>query len=387
MKYMPLYRLTLLISMLLLMFGCATPDNSEPPAELTEIDNPESVREVWSFQIGKSSSVNFFDLSPLVLDKVIYTIDLNGLIYQIDAKTGNDNWSYETGLAAIAGLSGDSEQLLATSRDGEVALYEIKPKGLVERWKKQLSSEIRSQAVLDSGQVFVRTGDGKLSALDASSGEILWTVTRRVPALSLTGTSRPIPAGDLIIAGFDNGKLVAFERSNGSTAWETTIGSPRGRTEIERLVDLDGQFVVRDGVVYISSFQGNLAAVTGSTGQVIWSRDFSSSQAIAIDQEALYLVDDRSHLWSVDRRTGSSFWKQDVLNARKITAPAILGDRLVVGDLAGYIHILRRSDGMLMGRVQPFDSRYFSQPLNQNGTAIVLDVAGNLTALTLDEKQ
>ncbi len=387
MKYMPLYRLTLLISMLLLMFGCATPDNSEPPAELTEIDNPESVREVWSFQIGKSSSVNFFDLSPLVLDKVIYTIDLNGLIYQIDAKTGNDNWSYETGLAAIAGLSGDSEQLLATSRDGEVALYEIKPKGLVERWKKQLSSEIRSQAVLDSGQVFVRTGDGKLSALDASSGEILWTVTRRVPALSLTGTSRPIPAGDLIIAGFDNGKLVAFERSNGSTAWETTIGSPRGRTEIERLVDLDGQFVVRDGVVYISSFQGNLAAVTVSTGQVIWSRDFSSSQAIAIDQEALYLVDDRSHLWSVDRRTGSSFWKQDVLNARKITAPAILGDRLVVGDLAGYIHILRRSDGMLMGRVQPFDSRYFSQPLNQNGTAIVLDVAGNLTALTLDEKQ
>ncbi len=384
---MPLYRLTLLISMLLLMFGCATPDNSEPPAELTEIDNPESVREVWSFQIGKSSSVNFFDLSPLVLDKVIYTIDLNGLIYQIDAKTGNDNWSYETGLAAIAGLSGDSEQLLATSRDGEVALYEIKPKGLVERWKKQLSSEIRSQAVLDSGQVFVRTGDGKLSALDASSGEILWTVTRRVPALSLTGTSRPIPAGDLIIAGFDNGKLVAFERSNGSTAWETTIGSPRGRTEIERLVDLDGQFVVRDGVVYISSFQGNLAAVTVSTGQVIWSRDFSSSQAIAIDQEALYLVDDRSHLWSVDRRTGSSFWKQDVLNARKITAPAILGDRLVVGDLAGYIHILRRSDGMLMGRVQPFDSRYFSQPLNQNGTAIVLDVAGNLTALTLDEKQ
>ena len=384
---MPLYRLTLLISMLLLMFGCSTPDNSEPPAELTEIDNPEPVREAWSFQIGKSSSVNFFDLSPLVLDNVIYTIDLNGLIYQVDAKTGKDNWSYETQLAAIAGLSGDSEQLLATSRDGEVALYEIKPKGLVERWKKQLSSEIRSQAVLDSGQVFVRTGDGKLSALDASSGEILWTVTRRVPALSLTGTSRPIPAGDLIIAGFDNGKLVAFERGNGSTAWETTIGSPRGRTEIERLVDLDGQFVVRDGVVYVSSFQGNLAAVTVSTGQVIWSREFSSSQAIAIDQEALYLVDDRSHLWSVDRRTGSSFWKQDVLNARKITAPAILGDRLVVGDLAGYIHVLRRSDGMLMARVQPFDSRYISQPLNQNGTAIVLDVAGHLTALTLDQKQ
>ena len=387
MKYMALCRLALLISLSVFVLGCSTPDNSEPPAALTEIENPEKVRESWSFQIGRSSAVNFFDLAPLVLDKKIYTIDLDGKINQLDAQSGHDDWRYETGLAAISGLAGDDSQLVATSRDGEVAMYDIGPEGLTERWKKQLSSEIRSPAVVDAGQVFVRAGDGKLSALDASSGEVQWTVTRRVPALSLTGSSRPTPAGDLVIAGFDNGKLVAFERSNGSTAWETTIGSPRGRTEIERLVDLDGQFIIRDGVIYVSSFQGNLAAVTASSGQVIWSREFSSSQAIAADQEALYLVDDRSHLWSVDRRTGSSFWKQDVLNARKITAPAIVDDRLVVGDLQGYVHILRRSDGMLTGRVQPFDQRYISQPINHDGSAIVLDAGGNLTALALEERQ
>jgi outer membrane protein assembly factor BamB len=387
MKYMPLGRLTLFLSLTLLMFGCSTPDNSEPPAALTDIENPEFVRELWSFQTGKSSLVNFFDLAPLVSGDKIYTIDLNGRIYQIDAQRGRANWSFETGLSAIAGLSGDDNRLLATSRDGEVALYEIKDDSLLLSWKKQLSSEIRSQAVLDSNQVFVRTGDGKLSALDASTGEIQWTVTRRVPALSLTGTSKPIPVNDLVISGFDSGKLVALERSNGSTAWETTIGSPRGRTEIERLVDIDGQFVIRDGVIYVSSFQGNLAAVTANTGQIIWSREFSSSKAIAADQEALYLVDDRSHLWSIDRRTGSSFWKQDVLNARKITAPAIIGERLIVGDLAGYIHILRKSDGKLMARTRPAESRYISQPINSNGVVFAIDVAGNLTAVTQEKSK
>lgn len=385
MKYLPFGRLTLLISLTLFMFGCSTPDNSEPPAELTEIENPEPVSELWTFQTGKSSLVNFFDLAPLVLGDRIYTIDLQGLIYQVDAKRGRANWSFETGLPAIAGLSGDDRRLLVTSRDGEVALYEIIDESLQLSWKKQLSSEIRSQAVLDADQVFVRTGDGKLSAIEAKTGEIQWTVTRRVPALSLTGNSRPVPAGDLVISGFDDGKLVALERSNGSTAWETTIGSPRGRTEIERLVDLDGQFVMRDGVIYVSSFQGTLAAVTANTGQVIWSREFSSSKAIAADQEALYLVDDHSHIWSIDRRTGSSFWKQDILNARKITATVIIDDRLIVGDLSGYVHFLRKSDGKLMARSRPAERRYISQPVNNNGVAIVIDMAGNLTALTQDK--
>ncbi len=387
MKYMPLGRLTLFISLTLFMFGCSTPDNSEPPAELTDIESPEYVRELWSFQTGKSSKVNFYDLAPLVAGDKIYTIDLNGRIYQIDAKRGRADWSFETGLPAIAGLSGDETHLVATSRDGEVAMFEVKEDSLLLSWKKQLSSEIRTQAVLDKDQVFVRAGDGKLSALDATSGEIQWTVTRRVPALSLTGNSSPIPVGDLVITGFDNGKLAALERSNGSTAWETTIGSPRGRTEIERLVDIDGQFVIRDGVIYVSSFQGNLAAVTANTGQVIWTREFSSSKAITADQEAIYLVDDRSHLWSIDRRTGSSFWKQDVLNARKITAPAILGERLIVGDLAGHLHFLQKSDGKLMARIRPAESRYISQPVIGTGVAYVIDVAGNLTAVTQEKSR
>ena len=368
--------------LVVLIAACSSPDNSEPPAELTEINNPEPVRRLWSIDTGEGMAQGYFNIQPFVKGQSIYTIDTQGLIKQINASNGRTEWQYESGLSAITGVAADNSGLVATSLDGELVMYDFDQKSLKPRWQQQLNSEIRSRAVLDNNQVFVKTVDGKLSVFDAENGQPLWTVSRRVPALSLTGNSFPIVTKDLVISGFDNGKLVAFERDNGATAWETSVSTPTGRTEIERLIDLDGQFIVRDSIVYISSYQGNLVAITVNNGQVIWSRKFSSFKAIDADSEALYLTDDRSHLWSVDRRTGSAFWKQEVLNARKITAPRLVNDRLVVADLEGYVHWFDKQDGKLVARKGIGDQRYISQPVVIDKTVFVLDSSNQLTALT-----
>jgi outer membrane protein assembly factor BamB len=363
--------------------GCSTPDNSEPPAELTDIADALPVAEMWSVDTGRGSDKNAFDLQPLLLDGKIYTIDTRGLIKQIDAVSGRAEWKYDSGLASASGLGGTESSLIASSREGFLVRLDMQGKTLEEKWRRQLLSEIRNRAVIDGGQVLLRTVDGKLTALGFDSGNILWSVSQRVPPLSLTGNSHPLISGDLVISGFDNGKLVAFERDNGGTAWEATVGTPSGRSEIERLVDLDGQFILRDGVVYVSSFQGNLAAVTANSGQVLWSRKFSSYQSMDADADALYLTDERSHVWSIDRRTGSAFWKQEALSARKLTAPRLVDDMLVVGDLDGYVHFLSREDGRLLARINPNGERYISQPLARDSVAILLDNTGQLTALTL----
>jgi len=368
--------------LLLINMACSTPDNSEPPAELTDIENAESVQEMWSIDTGQGAEKSFFDMQPLVLGDKILTIDTRGLIHQIDSIRGKSDWRYESGLFSITGVSGNEKYLVATSGEGRIELFSREDMTLTPVWKKQLNSEIRSRAVLHDNQVFVRTVDGRLTMIDAVSGKTGWSVSRRVPALSLTGSSYPIVTDELVISGFDNGKLLALERENGSIVWESTVGVPSGRTEIERLVDLDGQFIVRDGVIYISSFQGKLAAITLNSGQVLWTRNFSSFQAIDADDEALYLTDDRSHIWSIDRRTGSAFWKQDVLNARKITAPRLVGNKLVVADLQGYVHWLNKLDGKLVSRVSTQNQRYISQPVAIESIAIVLDATGQLTALT-----
>lgn len=367
---------------LTMLSACTTPDNSEPPAELIPIQEPQSVRELWSKDSGAGVIKNFVNLQPLVLDGQLYTIDTKGVIRHFDMKKGRILWVYESGLSTISSLAGEGNSLIITSSEGQVEMLEILEDGLKPLWNMHLNSEIRSRAVMDDEQVFVRTVDGNLSALNASDGKLLWTVSRRVPALSLTGNSYPLVTDDLVISGFDNGKLVAFDRTDGSTVWETSVGIPKGRTEIERLVDLDGQFILRDGVIYVASFQGNLAAVALNSGQIIWDRKFSSYQGIEADDEALYLTDERSHVWAVDRRTGSAFWKQEELNARKLTAPKLLNDNLVVGDLNGFVHLLNKRDGKIVARTRPNENRYIAQPVVYQSTAFVLDSTGQLTAIT-----
>jgi outer membrane protein assembly factor BamB len=229
----------------------------------------------------------------------------------------------------------------------------------------------------------VRSVDGKLRSLAIADGSEQWVVSRRVPALSLTGNSKPLVHGELVLAGFDDGKLIAYDRATGKIRWESTISAPGGRTEIERLVDVDGNFVVSDGVIYVASFQGRLAAIQAVSGDLLWSREFSTYQPIAIDDDALYLSADNSHIWSIDRRTGTAFWKQDVLHARKITAPAIFGDNLVVADLDGYLHWFSKGEGTLLGRIRTSYTRNYVQPVTWQNSVLTLDRQGLLASVSV----
>ena len=367
----------------LFLLSCSSGDNAEPPSPLTEIEKPLPVVVDWKTKTGAGIETASYNMRPLLVQNQIYSVNTKGLVKSIDTESGKVNWSAETDVAAITGLAGTAEVILASSRNGDLNAFNILQDGLQLRWSIQLKGEIRALPLIADQQVFVRTVDGRLSALSLGDGSILWTISRRVPALSLTGNSRPVVKGDLVIAGFDDGKISAFKRIDGRTVWETTVSHPTGRTEIERLVDIDGQFIVEDGIIYVSSYQGKLAAIQVIDGNVLWSRNFSSYQSIVADEDALYLSSDNSHIWSIDRRTGSAFWKQEALHARKITAPLLIGDKLVVADLEGYVHWLDKSDGILRGRARPTDSRHIAQPLEWNNRVMVIDSEGILSSLYL----
>lgn len=373
--------LVLLLSGLLLACGTAT-DNSEPPAPLTKIEDGVRLVHNWKLETEAASNSASYRLRPLLVGNRIYSIDTRGTIISVDATQGTQQWRYETRLSAIAGLGGSSEWLIVTSRDGDIATYRHTGDGLEAAWQIRIDSEIRTIPILDGEQVFIRSVDGKLRSFALADGLQQWVVSRRVPVLSLTGNSEPLVDGQTVYAGFDDGKLVAFDRGNGEVKWEATISISSGRTEVERLVDLDGRFVLRNGIIYASTFQGRLAAVQAVSGDLLWSRQFSSFHPIAIDDDALYLSDDNSHLWAIDRRTGSAFWKQDVLNARKITGPSVIGDGVVVADLDGFLHWFNRSDGRLVGRIRIGANRSYVQPVVDRDAVLTLDKYGQLTSVS-----
>lgn len=379
-------RLLLALWPILLLAACGgAKDNTEPPAELTRIEAPIPLILNWSLDTRAVANTASYRLRPLLTGEHVYSIDTRGTISYVDPVRGRTIWRFDTDLAAIAGLGGNPNLIIATSQDGDIKAYIPIEGGLQQIWETQIEGEIRATPVVDQNQVFVRSVDGKLRSLAASDGSQQWVVSRRVPPLSLTGNSQPVVFNDRVITGFDDGKLVAFERSNGQVVWETAVSFPRGRTEVERLADVDAQFIIRDRVVYAVSFQGRLVAVQATSGDLLWSRELSSFQALAIDSDAIYLTAEKSHLWSIDRRTGTAFWKQDVLNARRVTAPAIIGDHLVVADLEGYQHWFRKSDGKLLGRIQPTPTRVYAQPIIWRNSVLTLDRDGLLASVALQQ--
>jgi outer membrane protein assembly factor BamB len=367
-------------SLILLLVACGSPDNSEPPAPLTDIKHGLKFDQIWTMKTGAGISAGSYNRQPLLVDGEIFTVDIEGLIKNFDAKSGKLKWDFETGIESITGLIGNDKIIVASSRNGELNIYDRTNHDLNLRWSARLKGEIRSAPVINSDSLFIRTVDGRLSSISKVDGSIQWTVSHLVPALSLTGNSAPILHNELVIAGFDDGKLAAFDQANGQVVWEVAVSQPTGRSEIERLVDVDGQFILGNGVIYVSSYQGRLAAIQAIDGDELWSRKFYSFNAMTIDENAIYLSSDTSHLWSIDRRTGSALWKQDVLHARKISAPLLFEDKIIVGDLDGYIHWFNQSDGALIGRLRPSYKRHYSTPFLWDNKILAMDSNGILSS-------
>jgi outer membrane protein assembly factor BamB len=373
-------RVLLGASLIVLLAACGSPDNSEPPAPLTDINNGLRFDQIWTIKTGAGISAGSYNRQPLLVGDEIFTVDIDGLIKNIDAESGKLKWDFETGIESITGLFGNNKIIVASSRNGELNIYDRTDNNLNLRWSARLKGEIRSPPVTNADSLFIRTVDGRLSSISKADGSIQWTVSHLVPALSLTGNSAPILHNELVIAGFDDGKLAAFDQTNGQVVWEITVSQPTGRSEIERLVDVDGQFILGDGVIYVSSYQGRIAAIQAIDGEELWSRKFSSFNAMSIDADAIYISSDSSHLWSIDRRTGSALWKQDILNARKISAPLLFKDKIIVGDFDGHVHWFNQSDGALIGRLRPSYKRHYSRPFQWDNKIFAMDSDGILSS-------
>ncbi|MCW8943031.1 MAG: PQQ-binding-like beta-propeller repeat protein, partial [Gammaproteobacteria bacterium] len=200
--------------------------------------------------------------------------------------------------------------------------------------------------------VIVRTIDGKILSLDINSGKIRWQYQRAIPDLTLRGTSEPVIARGKIFVGLEDGRLIAISPDNGEVIWDVALSVPTGRSEIQRLVDIDGDTELYGRVLYAASFQGRVAAIDVDRGQFLWARDFSTHTGVILDEKVLYSSDDQGHIWALDRLNGATIWKQEKLAHRKLTRPTIIGDYIAVGDFEGYVHLMSRYDGHFVARYQ-----------------------------------
>lgn len=354
-----LYRKFYLSLILLITAGCSMvtdqvtsfmggEDNSVPPTPLEDIKQQISIEKLWNQSIGDGSDEQYLKLVPEYSQDKVFVADSDGEVNAIDAQTGKILWSHDTD-SKITGGPGASNNIVMVGT-GEAELISLSAETGEEIWRTRVSSEILATPVMSDNIVVARTIDGKVFGLDAGNGKRLWVYDRTVPTLTLRGTSAPVIAGDYVIAGFDEGRLAAIELHTGKLVWETRIALGSGRSELERMVDIDAEPVIVDDVIYVATFQGRIAALSLDSGRILWTRDISSYAGLCADKSAIYITDDNSEIWSLDRFTGNSIWKQDKLQARAATGPDIIGNMIVVGDLEGYLHWLDKDTGNIVGR-------------------------------------
>ena len=274
--------------------------------------------------------------------------------------------------------AGDGLVLVGTSNGEVVALSAEDGK---ERWRAPLQSEVLAPPTAREGVVVVATGDGHLYGLSAADGARKWSIERDVPTLSLRGGSAPLTTSTLAVHGFANGHLVAVDLQTGREAWDTPIVQPRGRTELERMIDADCQPVIDGGTVYAAAYQGRISAVDLGTGTASWARELSCDSALAVDTFNVYATDADDKVGAFDLSSGVVRWEQDALKGRHLTAPVAVGSYVAVADVEGYVHWLRGEDGTLAGRTRPTHDAFLLAPMVRDGVAYFLSEGGRLYAL------
>lgn len=333
-----------------LLLGCsAAIDPTEPPAPLGEFKAELNAEHRWVRQLGKGSYEQYLQLLPLVDGERLYQADYRGRVAAYHAFSGERLWRTELEAALNAGPGGSADLLLFGGDAEVLALH--KDDGTIA-WRATVSSEVLSIPAQQGDTVVVHTVDGNITALDAASGQPRWRHQESVPTLSLRGSGNPVIVGDTVLCGTASGKVVALSLADGSLRWQTSVAVPRGRTELERMVDVDADLAVSDGIVYAASYQGNLVAMLLANGQLLWTREIASATGISVDAEMLYVSDTAGDVWALSRRGGGTMWKQTALHQRALSAPVQQGRYLVFGDYEGYLHWLSKEDGRLAGRTR-----------------------------------
>ncbi|MBP9722528.1 MAG: outer membrane protein assembly factor BamB [Gammaproteobacteria bacterium] len=374
------------MSIVFLATGCSYitggTDNSEPPMPLAKIKPEKKFVKLWSEKVGGGDYSEYLKLKPLALDSQIVTIDGRGTVQARNSLTGKLIWKNNLNKKVNSGVSGNSEKLFIGFADGNIAALDATSGKLL--WQHPLDKNILSSSFYDSKNVYVQTTDGTLSSLDGLTGKLNWEYKVLVPDLTLYATSSPIVWGNMVIAGFSNGKIMAFNKATGNPEWDYQIATPNGRSNIQRMVDINASPVVNGGVLYAVSYQGNMVAVDLNNGAELWKFSLSSINDFTVNYKHIYVSDTEGTVWALNRDNGRVLWQQNNLHMRELSGTNFLEDTIVVGDYAGYFHGLANNHGGIIARGKLGGSGIRVAPLVKNDIMYILDNSGRLAAYKLE---
>ncbi|MEZ7952528.1 MAG: outer membrane protein assembly factor BamB [Halioglobus sp.] len=385
-------RYLLLFTMMFSIAGCSTisgwfdSDDDDPmaPMALSDITETVKIKELWSVGVGDGQGDGFYRLQPAISGEVIYAASADGEVVAVDRKRGKTLWEVDLDLSLSGGVGVYKDVLLLGSSEGLVLKLDANTGE--QLWTTMLTGEILSPPQANGKVVVAQTYNGKLQGLDFATGQLLWTYNSKVPVLTLRGTSVPIMENNRVYAGFASGRVLAFDAQTGSIVWDGRVAIPQGRSEIERIVDVDGTMELAGNELYAVSYQGSVVAIDVESGRKIWQQKASSFSGVSLGFGNVYAADEDGTLNAFMRNGEGVRWSQGALGYRQLSRPTPVGSYVTVGDFEGYLHVLSQVDGDFVGRVRVDSDGVRADMLSEDGILYVFANDGELVAYEITAK-
>jgi outer membrane protein assembly factor BamB len=371
------------------MTGCSTikgwfgagdeKKKASEPAELTEFTATASVSKLWSAKAGKGERRIGARQGPALADGRVYAAAVEGGVRAFDLQSGAVAWHYASDLP-LSGGPGVGDGLVAVgSLEGDVIALDAASGA--EKWKAKVGNEVIAAPAIGQGMVVVHSNDGRVTAFDAANGEQRWFWTHELPTLTVRGVASVTLGPGFVFVGNDDGTVSALSLADGRPLWDAQVAAPDGRTELDRMADVDAGPILDGAVLYATSYKGKTVAIEGPSGRVLWSADSGGPGRVGVGSDRLTVSDRNGVVWGLDKTTGGGMWQQGALARRNLTSATVQGNYAVVGDYDGYLHWLRLEDGALAARIRASGETLRSTPeVSPDGVLVVQDVEGDLSA-------
>ena len=354
-------------------------EEEEGPAELFAINESVKILTDWTESFGNDN--NFGRLIPSVYDGKIYFINSEGYLASLNEESGKVEWSKSTNDAVSGGVDVNFKTISYGTLDGDLVALDYRDG--TELWRARTSSEILIPPTTDGNMLIAQTGDGRIAGYDFKSGEQKWFHQTTLPRLTLRGTSRPYINQGFIFTGFANGKIAMIYPDSGAIRFEIPVTINEGKSELERIIDIDGQSLITNDLLIAASYQGNITAINLREGRAAWQEDISTIKDLTSNGNRVMAVDEKDLIKAFGVATGAILWEQNALKLRKLTSPVSIKNFVAVGDLEGYIHLLDTKNGNLLGR-KKISRKPILELTSERNFLLAVDESGKLFKLSLN---
>jgi outer membrane protein assembly factor BamB len=374
-----------LLVLVALLAACSNKPKEIEPTPLMRFDAEFRVERDWHRHVGFGTLRRPLQLNPAATESFLYVVDLEGRVRALDRRSGRTVWRQRTGLRISTGVQAGYGRLLFGTRDGEaVALSSEDGR---ELWRTRLSGELLSRPATDGERVIFQSQDGRVVSLSLETGEPQWSFEAPVPVLSMRGTAEPLMAGNRVFTGTASGRVIALELATGVPVWERRVAEPTGRSELDRLVDINSNLILSNGGLFVSTFQGRLAVLDEDSGRIYWDQEMSNVAPMASLAGMLFVADHQGVVWAIDQRTGNPVWKQEGLIARRLVGATTHAGLVVVGDRAGYLHWLDPQTGNFVARRRHDPDGFAAVPLVHGDVLYAVSADGEVAAYRLKARR